>query len=308
MDNRSVYVVSEDLHLLLGLWSRQRFGRDLSLPYEKIREDLERILGFGDHKVIRITEDQMLHGIAGLLENERRPIVSVDPVYWPTGLMLQITRCVDPVALCSVEGFYSRFGFPHPDVQVTSIVERLRGNPGGFDGQMVLVDDVVFSGKVVGEVVRRLAEYDTRVVRVVCGVAVVAEGSDPFEMCARLGASLDAAHTFGAEGMPPVVDEICERDFFVFCPMCGRSAMVDDANLCFPYIDPFGRAGSWASFGESSVRVSRELIGLNIRVVQMIEREIGRDLFFADLDRIPVLVRHPAVNSDSVRLHLLAHV
>lgn len=309
MTQPPVYVVSEDLHLLVDRWSQARFGRTFYLPYDLIRAELAQILAFGDHRVLQVGAEEMRAGMAGLLADERRPVISVDPVYWPDEFMLQITRCVDPVTLDGIEGFHSRHGFPHPDEQVSSLVARLHERFNGSSAEVVLVDDVVFSGKVVVEAIRRLAEHGIRVVRVVCGIAVVeSPENDPFAMCADLGATLEAAFAFGTEGTPKAVDEICERDFFVFSPMCGRSAVSAEANLAFPYIHPFGRAEKWATFGEHSAAVSPRLIDLNVRALAMIEAQLGRDVAFADLDRFPVRVRHPDVEGDSVRLHLLAHL
>lgn len=308
MPQTQVYVVSEDLHLLLDRWSRGQFGTVFDLPYGEIRAELAEILAFGDHRVVQVSAEQMADGIARLLDGERRPVISVDPVYYPTDFMLQITRCVHPDTFDSIDEFHARFGFPHPDEQMSSLVERLRESFNGASAEVVLVDDVVFSGKVVAEVIRRLGGYGIRVARVVCGIAVVEQGgSDPFAMCAELSTALDAAYSFGTPGNPRALDEICERDFFVFCPMCGRSAVSDEMNFGYPYIEPFG-LGKWASFGERAQAVSARLTKLNVRVIEMIEGQLGRDLVFTDLDRLPVRVRHPEVDGDSVRLHLLAHL
>ncbi|OGL95810.1 hypothetical protein A2348_00265 [Candidatus Uhrbacteria bacterium RIFOXYB12_FULL_58_10] len=307
MPKPRVYVVSEDLHVLVDRWSEKRLGMVFDLSYERIRRELAEILTFGGHCVVRVTSEQMRSGISRLLEGERRPVVSVDPVYWPSELMLQITRCVHADTLEGIDGFHSRYGFPHPDAQVSDLVGRLRTQ---FDEaiEVVLVDDVVFSGKVVVEVIRRLSEHGVRVARVVCGIAVCTTESDPFAMCAALGTQLEAAFRFGGDGAAEVVDEICERDFFVFCPMCGRSAVSDEVNLGFPYVEPFGLAGKWASFGDHAWGLSTRLIELNVRVLEEMERQLGRDIAFGDLERHPVRVRHPEVDGESVRLHLLAHL
>lgn len=308
MGDRRVYVVSEDLHLLLDRWSEQRFGLTFDLPYDKIRAELAEILTFGGHVVVQVSAEDMRSGMERLLVGERRPIVSVDPVYVPSDLMLQITRCVDPDTLASLDGVHARHGFPPPDVQIDDIVARLRSQYNGAGGDVVLVDDVVFSGKVVMDVIGRLAAHGVRVSRVVCGIAVIEVGeSDPFRMCADLGATLDAAFTFGTEGSPSVVDEICERDFFVFSPMSGRSATAE-VNIGFPYICPFGLAEKWATLKGFAHDVSRKLIGLNAWIIEMIEVQLGRPLVFSDLERLPVRVRHPDIEGESVRLHLLAHL
>ncbi len=309
MADSSVYVLSEDLHLLLDRWSMARFDKVFSLPYDEIRAKLTQILTFNNHKVVRVSADQMHEGMAALLEHEQRPVISVDPVYWPTDRMLQITRCVHYETLENIDGFYARFGFPDPVDQVSDLVSTLHKHFNGLSAEVVLVDDVVFSGKVVVAVIQRLAEEGIRVVRVVCGIAVVEPTqSDPFAMCQKLGAVLHAAFTFGAEGTPKAVDEVCERDFFVFCPMSGRSLYSEESNQGYPYIEPFGLAHSWASFGEFSPAISQKLIQLNIDILELIEQQLGREILFADLDRLPVRLLHPEVKSDSVRLHLLAHL
>lgn len=305
----SVYVVSEDLHVLLDRWSLERFGLAFELPYDRIREELADILSFGDHRVLRVEASALSAGMARMLEGDRRPIISVDPVYCPSEHMLQITRCVDPDSLKGIEGFHSRYGFPHPDEQVAALVTELRNRYGDSHTEVTLVDDVVFSGKVVVEVIRRFAEHGIRVTRVVCGIAVAeTREKDPFVMCAKLGATLEAVFSFGVDGTPTALDEICERDFFIFCPMCGRSAASDEVNLGFPYIEGFGDAGKWASFGEHSTAVSRRLVDLNVRVLATMEAQLGRDITFGDLERYPVRVRHPEAEGESVRLHLLAYL
>ena len=154
-----------------------------------------------------------------------------------------------------------------------------------------------------------LAGYGLDVVRVVCGIAVASEqGKDPRSVCEAFGAELDFVGLYGAQGEPEAVDEVCERDFFVFCPMTGRSFVNKDMDTGAPYIAPFGRPSDWASLDEFEWPISQRLIRLNADVLEMIEQHLGRPVIFNDLHRLPHGVRHPDVRSESVREHLLAHL
>ncbi|MBI5793950.1 hypothetical protein HZA87_02580 [Candidatus Uhrbacteria bacterium] len=303
---RSAYVVSQDLRLLLDRWTLARFGRTIALPYEQIRTRLAEILAFADHDVVMITEEAMSGAIADRLRDDPRPIVSVDPVYRPGDFMVHVTRCVRDDHT-DVPGLHPRPGYADLEAQFGTLASALGVN--GIEVPVTLVDDVVYSGDVVKFLITSLRPHGIRVERVVCGIAVVQnEEKDPFKLCRGLDAELLAGFVFGTFDTPKAVDEICERDFFVFVPMCGRSAVSNEVNLGYPYIEPFGDAYNWASFEEHAPAVSRQLIELNVRVLEMIEAQLGRDLLFSDLDRYPVRVRHPDVAGDSVRLHLLAHL
>jgi hypothetical protein len=304
---RPVYVVSEDVHLLLGRWATQRFGRLLELPFEELRRRLCRILAFGEHNVVFVSADTIMRGLDVKLRGEYRHVVSADPVYRLGDLMLHLTRCVDE-HLCALPGLYPRHGTPPKEAQYAAIARALNASSTS-EVSVVLVDDVVFSGGVVRTIIHDLADRGVRVERVVAGIAVITSTvCDPFTVCQSLGAELEAVVTFGGPGRPCVVDEICERDFCVACPMHGRSFVNLESNVGAPYIAPFGRPADWASFGQHADAVSHDLIELNIWWLEQMEQEIGRPLRFDDLERKPFGVSHPDVADDAVRLHLEAHL
>ncbi len=303
----AAYVVSQDLELLLRRWFSQRFEGELSLPYDDIRHRLSTILAFGTHEVLMVSESEILGGLMRLLSAEKRPVISVDPVYWPSENMLHVTRGVDE-NFVSVPGLHPRYGHVSPSEQVAALVADLGATP-HEQVEVVLVDDIVFSGSVMVALINLLAPEGVKVVRVVCGIAVAeVGGKNPFDLCRQHGAELEAVFSFGTPGTRQASDEICERDFFVFAPMCGRTYVGVEGNVGAPYVAPFGRPRDWASFGESEASVSRALIALNIYVLELIEAQIGRALTFADLDRQPARVRHPDVAGDQVRLHLERHL
>lgn len=303
---RSAYIVSEDLKTLLDRWFRSRYGRVIDLPYADIRRRLAGILAFDDHDVVQVSEENMRNSMAARIADETRPIVSVDPVYWPTDLMVHVTRGVRR-DLSDAKDLSHRHGHAAVDEQIRRIAACLGASP-AQRVSVVLADDVVFSGGVITRLIGMLGERGVDIVRIVCGIAVVDGDSNPFALAERLGAKLEAGRTFGIPGTPDAVDEICERDFFVFSPMCGRTLVGTNENEGVPYIAPFGLARKWASFGDHAERVSQELIRLNVDVLRMIEESLGVPVTFQDLERSPYRVRHPGVCGDRVLSHLEAHL
>lgn len=43
-----------------------------------------------------------------------------------------------------------------------------------------------------------------------------------------------------------IIDEVCERDFYLGLPYSGRS-LIGNNNIGFPYFLPFGKLRDWAS-------------------------------------------------------------
>ncbi len=305
---RKHYVVSQDLDILLGKWIYLRWGVHADLDYERIRTQLSDILSFNGHHFVSIDAQTLTKGMARLLRGDPRPIVSVDPVYWPSELMLQLTRCVD-VDREKIEGIHPRFGFPSCEEQFARIADRV-GATIARPMEITLVDDVVYSGSVVKAIAKGFRDYGVRVSRVVCGIAVAPDdGTDPVSTCAQIEVQLDYVCCYGINGAPQAVDEVCERDFFVFCPMAGRTLKDAPQDTGVPYIAPFGLPDKWATFDPAhEPATSQLLIRLNVDTLEMIECAIGQSIKFADLQRVPLGVRHPNVEGESVREHLTAHL
>ncbi len=305
-----VYIISEDLSILLKDWSKRAFGREFDLDYAGILEKLAKAIRTGNaFDVVTISENAISEGIRSLLKEGSRPIVSVDPVYVPSGdqvHMLHVTRCVKCIGRDFEESgeLFSRHGHPAIEVQIQRLAQYLRANATQI-AEVDLADDVVFSGGVIKKVIGELAKKNIRVRRVVCGIAVVAS-KDPFQICHDLGTELCAAIRFPRNPNEVVVDEICERDFFVFAPMCGRTLFGAENNIGVPYLKPFGETGKWASFDqdENDDAVSQRLLRLNVEILEQMELQLGRSIRFQDLDRQPHGVRNPEIASEELLLHL----
>lgn len=286
-------------------WVKDSFHHTLDLDFTPIRSRLHRILSFGDHEVMSIAYRDLHEGIHRLLAEDHRPIVSTDPVYANKRLMVNVTRACNH-AREKQPGLHPRHGNDPLDHQLHRIAEHLCASSDRVV-EITLVDDVIFSSNTLCELYDYALNVHLRIARAVCGILIGT--SDRAELKQR-NIHIDAAYTFsGAHPEPEVVDEICERDFFVFAPMTGRTLADTTQNAGFPYIEPFGDARNWASIAPEKVHeVSRALIELNVDLLTQIEEQLGHAIEFAHLQRIPMGVRHPDVDSSRVADHLIHHL
>lgn len=302
--SQALYILSEDFDVLLRRWVRSRFGCELLLDFDPFRARLRDILRFGGHELVCLPFEELRAGMLGLLERETRPVMSKDPVYAPSEYMLQVTRCCD-LERKSVLGLRARYGYPAVAEQIQALADRL-GATLEHPVSVVVLDDVIFTGGGMVEIARMGAEVGLLVEHVIAGIAIA-------ELCARplsdLGITMSAVHQFPGENEScRVVDEICSRDFFVFAPMTGRTLADPLRNAGFSYLEPFGDAARWASFGKCSARVSRDLLVLNIDLLAAIEKELGTSVCFGHLDREPLGVRFLDMGSERVLTHLRRHL
>ncbi len=222
------YVISSDL----GLAWRHATKRILPpTALQKFRtegkEALEKIFGNCDW----IPEVELEQGLRELLTKEDLPIVGLDPVYVPEHLRLNITRAV--TARGEEAGYSTREGVSLDLVQTVHTIANTIESP-----DIVLMDDVLFSGALFTRLVELFARVQKRVVRVYAGVSI-AEGRTRLH---DLGCEVRSVRAYNE-----VIDEICERDFMPGAPLSGRT-VVGHSNTGMPYLLPFGNALSWASF------------------------------------------------------------
>lgn len=302
---KRIYILSEDLQHLLEHWVKDQFKHDLDLDFTPIRNRLHRILSFGNHQVMSIAYRDLHGGIHRLLAEDHRPIVSTDPVYANKRLMVNVTRTCNHTRE-KQPGLHPRHGNDPLDRQFHRIAEHL-GASHDHIVDITLVDDVIFSSNTLCELYDHALKAHLHIVRAVCGILIGT--SDRTELKQR-NIHIDAAYAFSGEHPEPeVVDEICERDFFVFAPMTGRTLADATQNAGFPYIEPFGDAHNWASIDPGKVHeVSRALIELNVDLLKQIEEQLGHAIEFRHLYRKPMGVQHPDVVSSRIADHLIHHL
>lgn len=260
------YVVSADIYLLLKKWAS---AKNFTLPptdfFAKLRSDLRDKLAAIFARVDLLTEDKLQEGLRSLMASEWRPVVSLDRVYTEAQFTLELTRAVN--ARGDDLGLVNRFGTPTLERQL----EPLRDLK-----EVVLVDDVIFSGDLFVKVIDRLAEIGVKVGGAYAGVGI--------------GPGLDKIRDHGIQARcvyeySEVIDEICERDFYPGVPLSGR-LVAGNGNISLPYILPFGRPGAWASIPDECQKDFSEFCWRQtIALFSEIERYSQRIVRCRDLER-----------------------
>jgi hypothetical protein len=223
------YVISAELDLA-GNNLDQKIKQE---SIETFRENLDADLRAMGKDTLWVPSSTIKAGLEKAVANTNLPVVSLDHRYVSSGdYYLGISRGVN--ALLNDNGYASRLSYP-------SIQNQLRG-ASTLGGEIVLFDDVLFSGEMVSWLSDSFKSYGVRVGAVIVGIAI-REGIEKLE---AEGIRVEATEIF-----EEVEDEICERDFAVV-PGSGRR--IDSLNSSALYFDrDYGKPVSWASLTEDSV-------------------------------------------------------
>lgn len=266
------YVVSQDIFPLLAAWTEKK---GLCLPadvVETARKELYAVLRKTFSEVIIVDENELTEGINRLVRGVGLTPISLDGVYCVSRYHLDLSRQVD--ARGDDRDIGPRYGQPTIIQQVQTVAEQLREVG---ESEVVLVDDVVFSGKLLLTVKELLAQFGIIVKRAVAGV-LVGNGADQVR---QRGIEVQAVCRFER-----VLDEVCERDFIPGVPRCGRTVTpFGRREVGLPYLLPFGRPSDWATvprdeevgFSKACLAIARDLyeaIGVaSSRVVRCLDWE-----------------------------------
>ncbi len=273
------YVVSADIQMLLMTWAATR---EFFLPpteffdamQSNLQRELERVLPSGTSVEI-VTASELSHGLYRLLGalDPLLPAITLDRTYFQAQpkLQLDLSRWVDQQG--NDIGVHRRAGAQSQEQQLL----RLRNQK---IGEAVLVDDVIFTGNLITDLIPKLAQHGIWVKAVVAGIGV-GEGI-------RRIRKLAPVHC--VREYEVVVDEICERDFYPGVPFSGRSVAHPVAeNLGAPYILPYGRPVEWASIPPEHAESFSEFCRAETRrLFTEIGRLSGQHVRCRDLDRAVV--------------------
>jgi len=262
------YVVSLDIHTLLDQWAVSSGFRipDEAL-FRELRSEMRQQLLSIFPQVEMLTEDEIRVPLMRLARGTRLPIVSLDQTYCPSEHMLQLTRAskLDKTNA----GMTHRSGSDTIEQQVRTMAKSVQGD-------VVLVDDVIFSGDMIAErIFPLLLQHGINVRVVVAGVGVGA------------GVALvsEVAEVKCVREYPRVIDEICERDFYPGVPLSGRT-LLGHENTGMAYVLPYGDPISWASIPEKAVvPFSRFCLVQTYRLFREIEKASKRIVLIDELPR-----------------------
>ncbi|MBU6447446.1 phosphoribosyltransferase [Patescibacteria group bacterium] len=272
------YVVSGDAHLLLKEWAQSNGFEFDEYLFHGLRAtligDLRRIFG----KVEYVDGEELREGLHELVQNHGVAPISLDYAYYRTRDSLKLSRHVD--SRNRDIDIAARYG----SKPLSDQIGDLQFN----EGDVALVDDVIYTGDLVLRLAETLKEAGLRVTHAFAGVGVGA-GTNRIRQT--------GIHVACVREYLNVIDEVCERDFFPGVPYSGRS-LVNSENVGIPYLLPWGLPGRWASipkkyqidFSATRILDSRDLY-------REIERISGKPVTMNQLGR-----KFPTcgINSNSV--------
>jgi hypothetical protein len=287
------YVISEDIHLLLSEWAKKRGFKLPSIKFfkqlrEEMKQQLERI--FGNENVDMIPASDLRQGMQRLIKETGLPAVSMDRVYIRTNPAIEVTRVVDDsLNDC---GIASRFGTPPIPQQLLTVKEKYT--------EIILVDDVIFSGKVISEILLFLKDIGVKVPVVVAGITI-GEG-------VRRLREKTKARILSVCHYEEVIDEICERDFYPGVPLSGRT-LRGRANIGVSYVLPFGKPFEWASIPkEWEIKFSKFCLRQTVKLWREIEEVSGKEVRNCDIERLPIGFHRDRTRFVDNLRHLLFHL
>lgn len=263
------YVVSNDLMTALGPWLAEK---KLAAPCSELVKDIRRIMHdslsgiFSEVQVL--SETALKQGVGVLISERKLPIVSLDPLIAIPHSTISISRAVD--VLRKDAGIVNRYGSEEIQEQIKKVAD-------GIQGDVALVDDVIFSGKTISDYIIPLLRKNGVVVREVISAVGIQSG---VKLLQSRGVIVSCVKMFES-----VKDEVCERDFFPGIPFSGR-AVISEINCGMPYVEPFGDMENWASIPRNHVRdFSKVCIEQTARLFENIEERSGCTIRCADLPR-----------------------
>lgn len=239
------YIVSSDVELLTQHWAptASLIAPDHGFFVEQEAELVEQLTRFTNTSVEVVPSRHLIRGITAHIAKTAMQVVSMDRAYIDgeegVDYFLDVTRAVDS-RLEDLEDIVARPGFP-------SYEQQVEGFRTSQNTPICIVDDVLYSGKCMKDVIKRLATVNRQVKKVIVGIGIQ-DGIDEIEGMQGHNIEVACVDTYSA-----VLDEVCERDFVAGSPMSGRTLIADDGTVsAVPYFPRFGSA-KWASITEENI-------------------------------------------------------
>lgn len=106
--------------------------------------------------------------------------------------------------------------------------------------EIILADDVVFSGSVLRSIIKRFRDYGIKVVGIISSICSY-EGYEYFNKSLKYGIKTKVLM------LEDVIDQICERDFYFGVAGSGIMISTGDGMYKAPYFKPYGNPYERAS-------------------------------------------------------------
>lgn len=263
------YVVSEDIDVLLERWAkRHSFQLPPASFFKRLRKQMVCVFTKMFTNVEFIPSRDLVNpsspdDVRGL------PFVTLDRVYADTPYRIELSRTVGSDLSDGPVG--TRGGAPDLQTQLATLKGALNGQT-----DIVIYDDVVFSGHFLSEACRTIEGAGLRIRKVLCGIGI----DEGVERVTQGGWSIECLKTYAE-----VVDQVCERDFYPGVDCSGRT-LASNPTFGLPYLRPFGDPVKWASIpAECAADFSRFCITQSIDLFREIGRVSGRAVPCSVIDR-----------------------
>lgn len=239
------YVVSADIEGLLKKWARSDGYQLPETPFFLgMLTDLQKSLSecFGTEVEI-VPEKKLRAGLISLCKSSEFPIVSLDRAYLEETSpnivgFLETNRAVDE-NLKDV-GLVCRPNCPPVDIQIDSLISYFLSME---IRKVALIDDVIFSGGGIIDIVKSFEKRGVMVEKVIAGI-IVGKGLNNLRK--------NGISPLWLELYPEVIDEVCQRDFVAGVPYSGRLMLSGNGKIYgAPYFYPLGNPIEWASIPEA---------------------------------------------------------
>jgi len=268
MKTNKPYVVSADIYLLLSKWAKQK---NFTLPkeefFEKMRKKFSEFMFQIFPNFEFISEKEISKHINKITADSGLPCISLDPIYFPCNLSIELTRRVDLSGMD--QGLQHRSGSD-------KLLKQLNQLKNSGLKEVCLVDDVIFSGSLMERVIKLLSYMDISV-PIVCAGIGIRKGINRISNTKR---EINCKKIYYE-----VIDEVCERDFYLGVPFSGRS-LIGKKNVGLPYIFPFGKPGEWASIPlKFQKTLSKFCINQTINLFEEIQTSSNREICCSDIER-----------------------
>ena len=200
------------------------------------------------------------------------PILSLDRIYLTPDrkniLFLDATR------LDGSNNLVSRNNPNEPDNVERQLQKIAQSLP---EKQIILADDVVFSGNVLKRIIAILQQYGVETLGIRSAIATQ-ESYDYFNT--NLPYGLKCGYLLG----PNIIDQICERDFYFGIAQSGISIKKDGVIQKAPYFKPYGNPIKRASIPkEYEEYFSKGCIIRSLALWERIKNLTGKEILVKDL-------------------------
>lgn len=287
------YVLSQDVNYLLRNWSEETGYKVPDIkPYQnELAQKLESIFEVLDV----IGEDQLQDSARNTLTRSKYNggvCVSLDRAYMPAVDQNNEVLYIDSSR--QIDSNFNSIGLGTRTTdnrnlteQMTELAEIVGDRP------VTIYDDVAFGGDTMLEVLDLAKNVGINVVSVELSIST----SEALDKLTQAGYSSSTDFEYET-----ILDEICERDFFIGAPYSGRTILEGSKAKGAPYVLPLGLPVEWASIPEAdALEFSQFCLSLSLRFWAESEYLSGAQIPTWALAKPPVLLEENKSVTEAIR-------